>query len=88
MDSPQGLFFFIRIFTYLIIEILINFERRKTMRFREIRTSEKLTEKDEKDYGYLKIKPEGELANMSVEEARKICEDFWKAEFARIAENN
>ena len=59
------------------------------MRFREIRTSEKLTEKDEqKEYGYLKIKPEGELANMSVAEARKICEDFWKAEFARIAAEN
>lgn len=51
------------------------------MRFREVRTRERITDlderrKDEKN-NYLKIKPEVELSTV---ELLKMCNDIWKAE--------
>ena len=49
----------------------------RSMKWREVRRSEKLTEKDRKKDGFEKIKPKG---NMTVKE----CDDFWKNEFKRM----
>lgn len=53
--------------------------------FREIRTSEKITEKDQKnsdrELGYMKIKPEKLLTTKELmEEVNK----FWDEEFAKV----
>lgn len=47
------------------------------MGFREIRTRERITEKDEREYGYLKIKPKTEKP---AEELVKECMAFWEQE--------